>query len=267
MGETVESIAVETGVPLAALREFEAVGLVGAGLPAYVNRERMEVRAALAGDSTFESRHGGRVQSAEAMANEEIERVQAQTKKTLAVIADAVASREEEARLVRANRGAAIALSGINLTLLRGALKVSDALASKLERLDPESLDIDATARLLRTVAMTVKTGAESAKIAVQLERLSAGEPTEIVGMTDAGSTSFEPSTADMSPDDAEKWLAIAQRAFARRAARSTVIESKALVAGDNARTPDGQVVDVTETQHDLRQRRDRASPTGGTPR
>lgn len=135
------------------------------------------------------------------------------------VLGDAVKSREAEVRLVRANRMSALVLAGVNADLL----KVSSRLAESLLRDVEVLVKKDARERMgiLRTVAGVVHRTAQASQVAVNMERLLMGEPTAILGRADGTS----PSTGDMTPEEAEQWLALANRAFARRAARRTTID------------------------------------------
>jgi hypothetical protein len=135
------------------------------------------------------------------------------------VLGDAVASRADEVLLVRANRKSALALAGINASLLRAGSAIAASILNDRDRLD--KLSPRDRLGLLRTIAGIVHRTAQASQVSVNMERLLMGEPTAILGRTDAG-----PSTADMSPEDAEKWLAIANKAFARRASRRTVVEA-----------------------------------------
>lgn len=135
------------------------------------------------------------------------------------VLGDAVASRADEVTLVRANRKSALVLASINADLLRAGTILARSLLE-----DPKALTkLSPRERLglIRTVAGVVHRTAQASQVAVNMERLLMGEPTAILGRADGTG----PSTQDMTPDEAEQWLALANRAFARRAARRTVID------------------------------------------
>lgn len=136
-----------------------------------------------------------------------------------AVLGDARRSRAEEVRLVRANRVSAIVLAGVNADLLR----VAGSLAKSLLRDEASLTKLSPRERMgiLRTVAGIVQRTAQASASAVSMERLLMGQPTAILGRAEAG-----PSTEDMTPEEAEQWLALANRAFARRAARRTVVDA-----------------------------------------
>jgi hypothetical protein len=137
------------------------------------------------------------------------------------VLGDAAKSREEELKLVRANRMASSALARIGVELLHTAAAVATDLremasTGKLKTLSPKE-----KLGLVRNVAAIASRTAEVSQKAVQMERLLMGEPTAILGHTGAS------PVGDMTPEEAEKWFALAERAFRRRAARSTVIDSE----------------------------------------
>lgn len=133
------------------------------------------------------------------------------------VLGDAQKSRADEVRLVRANRMSALVLASVNADLL----KVSTGLARSLLDDEPALRKLSPEKRLniLRTVAGIVQRTADASRISVNMERLLMGEPTTILGREGA-------STQDMTADEAEEWLAIANRAFARRASRRVPIEA-----------------------------------------
>ena len=141
------------------------------------------------------------------------------------VLGDAVASRGDEVRLVRANRQSALVLAAVNADLLRVASNLSSTLLqdkAALAKLSPrEKLG------LIRTVAGIVHRTAQTSQTAVNMERLLMGEPTAIVGRADGA-----PSTQDMTPEEAEQWFNLASRAFRRRAARRTTIDVEPVEAG-----------------------------------
>jgi len=154
------------------------------------------------------------------------------------ILGDVEKSRGEEIRLVRANRVSATVLAQVNADLLRVSSELARSLledVSSLKKLDPHK-----RMGVLRTVAGIVHRTAQASAAAVQMERLLMGEPTAILGRADG------PSTEHMTPDEAEQWLALANRAFARRAARRTVVDVS------SAPEPGGEREDVLELTEDL---------------
>lgn len=139
------------------------------------------------------------------------------------VLGDAVESRADEVRLVRANRTSALVLARVNADLLKVSLELASSLLTDLPKL--RQLDAHKRMGILRTVAGIVQRTAQASSASVQMERLLMGEPTHILGRADGS-----PSTSDMTVEEAEQWLTLANRAFERRASRRTLIDA----------TPDG---------------------------
>lgn len=137
------------------------------------------------------------------------------------VLGDAVESRVDEVRLVRANRTSALVLARVNADLLKLSVRVARSLLDDERRI--LTLEPGKRLGLLRTVAGIVQRTAQASAQSVNMERLLMGEPTQILGRADGN-----PSTSDMTVAEAEEWLALANRAFARRAARRTVVEAEA---------------------------------------
>lgn len=226
--ETAE-IAVKTGIALSEVEEFELVGLPSAGLPALIERERMKLRAAMAIEGEGEreiERRASQARNAEEVAEVRVMAAKAEADRTVKAITAGVASKSDEARLAKANRTTALALASLNANLLRGAVALSEVVGRELGRAEGGAVDVAKALRALMTVSTIAKTTAETARIAVQLERLAAGEPTSIVGHVGALP---DPQLADMSPEEGQRWLEIANKAFARRALRSTVLDGTPL--------------------------------------
>lgn len=105
--------------------------------------------------------------------------------------------------------------------LLRAASILS---TSVLKEIDPERggnpalLPIGKRVQMIRDVASIVKATAETAKIAVQAERLILGKPTNILGTGDP--------TSAMTEEEALVYVELASRALARKARRDNVIDA-----------------------------------------
>lgn len=136
------------------------------------------------------------------------------------VLGDATKSRADEVRLVRANRMSAMVLAQVNADLLQVSSKLANSLLEDVDKITKRSPMERMT--ILRTIAGVVHKTAQASQVAVNMERLLMGEPTAILGRSDG---SPNPSTDDMTPEEAEQWLALANRAFERRARRSTVVD------------------------------------------
>jgi hypothetical protein len=217
--ETAE-IAVRTGIGVAEVEEFELVGLPSAGLPPLLERERMKLRAAMVGDDPELERRATLARSAEELAEVRVQTAKVEADRVVKAIGAGVVSKSDEARLAKANRTTALAMATLNANLLRGAVALSEIVGRELA--GGSGMDATKALRALTMVSTIAKTTAETARIAVQLERLAAGEPTSIVGHVGALP---DPQLADMSPEEGQRWLEIANKAFARRALRSTVLD------------------------------------------
>jgi hypothetical protein len=160
------------------------------------------------------------------------------------VLGDAVASRADEVTLVRANRKSALALAGINADLLRTGSILARSLVEDPEGL--KALKPRDRLNIVRSIAGVIHRTALASQVAVTMERLLLGQPTAILGRTDG----TEPSTADMTPDEAEQWLELANKAFRRRVARRTVIDA---TSGTNTPTREDAIdAEVDEMVIDL---------------
>lgn len=227
-GVDTAEIAVKTGISLAEVEEFELVGLPSSGLPALLERERMKLRAAMAVDGEGErelERRAAAATTAEEAAEVRVAAAKAEADRTVRAITAGVASKSDEARLAKANRTTALALASLNANLLKGAVALSEVVGRELAK-SGSAVDVAKALRALTQVSTIAKTTAETARIAVQLERLAAGEPTSIVGHVGGLP---DPALADMTPEEGQKWLEIANKAFARRALRATVIDGTPL--------------------------------------
>lgn len=159
------------------------------------------------------------------------------------VLGDAVQARKEEVQLVRLNRISSTVLAQINADLLRTSSKVAKSLLEA----DLSKVSVRERLTILRTVAGIVHRTAQASAAAVNMERLLMGEPTAILGRADAPG----PSTADMTPEEAEQWLAIANRAFKRRAERKSIIEAE-VVEESSAETGGADAEEVLDLVEDL---------------
>ena len=144
------------------------------------------------------------------------------------VLGDAVASRNEELKLVRANRMSGLALTAVNARLLELSVEVADSLLSEKDKI--KQLGVRERMGLLRTVAGIVQRTTQASAGSVNMSRLLMGEPTAILGRADPT------PVGEMTEEEAEQWLAQANKAFERKRARRAL------------------VVDVTPVDHDAEQ-------------
>lgn len=216
---TRRAICEATGMGDQAARRLLDSGVPSRGLPplrdaARIHAAEVEKRLGLAEKAAAK-------EQAEALATTVEARARAAKRardNELAVLGDAEKSRADEVTLVRANRKSALAFAGINARLLRASSVLAESMLRDEKRL--ETLPLREKLHALRTIAGIVHRTAQASQVAVNMERLLMGEPTHILGRADAG-----PSTDDMTPEEAEQWLALANRAFARRARRRSVVD------------------------------------------
>lgn len=105
---------------------------------------------------------------------------------------DALDSRVQEARLVRGARENSIALTASTQRLLSGAFKLSSKLA---EYLQSTEFPVRQGVQLICAIGRLVRDSNDSAKLALQLERLLVGAPTDILGVTDISLADAERET------------------------------------------------------------------------
>lgn len=113
-------------------------------------------------------RDGAKVEAQRA----EVERQKAQE--------DSARSRAEEARMVRGSRTNSIGLLGVTAQLLQGGMKLAAKLRQQLEDGDFEPQE---AVKIINSIAAITQKQHEAAKMAMAMERLLLGEPTEILGV------------------------------------------------------------------------------------
>jgi len=157
------------------------------------------------------------------------------------VLGDALTSRTDEVKLVRANRTSALVLARVNADLLQLSVHVGASLLKEKDAIT--KLGVKDRLGILRTIAGIVQRTADASRVSVNMERLLMGEPTAILGRE--GSSG--PSTGDMTAEEAEQWLGIANRAFARRAARRSAIETTGEVVEESPTTEPDELYEELE--------------------
>lgn len=233
---TLSAVREATGLGQGAAQRLLDSGIPQLGLPslrdaARAEASKVEARLRKREDAaaTLEAKELAKVMEARAQAQKRAR--EHETK----VLGDAERSRAEEVQLVRLNRISATVLAQVNADLLRVSSSLAKSLLedqAALRKLTPkERLGI------LRTVAGVVHRTAQASAASVNMERLLMGQPTAILGRADG------PSTQHMTPEEAEQWLALANRAFARRAARRTVVDAEVVREEDGAEEAEDEAV------------------------
>lgn len=205
------------------LSHLEATRIIDSGIPALglpSLRDCARVHAAETNKRIAQAEKAQAALEGEKVAQELAKTLQARTEASrrareheAKVLGDAVSSRNDEVRLVRANRQSASALAMLNAHLLKGALGMSQSVFedhAAMARMNPKQ-----KISLIKDIAAITQRVAQASALAVNMERLLMGEPTAILGRADTG-----PSIQDMTPDQAQQWLDIANKAFAKKARR-----------------------------------------------
>lgn len=217
---TLEAVREVTGLGTAAVLRLVDSGVPQRGLPslrdaARIHAADVEKRLRLREKAAAEAQAGELASTLEQRAKA----AKAARQNEAKVLGDAVASRADEVLLVRANRKSALALARVNADLLQAGHAIAGSILEDVSGL--KKLSARERLGLLRTIAGIVHRTAQSSQVSVNMERLLMGEPTAILGRTDGAG----PRPEDMTLEEAEQWLSIANKAFERRARRSTVID------------------------------------------
>jgi hypothetical protein len=208
-------------------------GLPVLGLPPMEKQLQLEARMAMAADKKLS--RGTEKLTAEAVGKELALRREALKKSTQQVavqLGDAVQQRAEEARLVRANRVGALALAGVTGRLLKVSNRLATMLDERVEEveqlglkgkaaLDHLGLKPGGALELVKSISTTVVRAAQASEAAVRMERLLAGEPTEIFQHQGPG------GGKPMSVEEQEQVMLEATRAFQRAKMRRESVEAE----------------------------------------
>lgn len=189
--------------------------------------------------------------------------------KQKAVLGDAIVQAEEEGRLIRANRTAALVLTGIQANLLRTGARLAGWMDNMIEQaeaapgvvtmvdgrrvvdgkkaLDFLGLKPRDVMGMQRSVAFISEKIAEASAKAIELERLRLGEPGKIIGVQQVGAAS-DPSKPPMSMEEAEKkatgFLRAMERWRAREARKAMAEDSEEVIVEAVAVSQRGEEVD-----------------------
>lgn len=211
LGTDTATRLLDSGIPslgLPSLRDAARIHAHDAEKKRLAHERKANTAAALAAAKVIEEKAKERTKALKAVKDQETK-----------VLGDATASRNDEIMLVRTNRQSALVLAKVNGRLLKTSLALADSLddSAAIAR-----MSVKEKLNCMRTIAGIVHRTALASQVSVNMERLLMGEPTAILGRQDMG-----PSPQDMSPEEAEKWLAIANHAMARKRARANLIDTK----------------------------------------
>lgn len=125
---------------------------------------------------------------------------------------DAVATREAEGSMVKLARANVVALMSATSRLLSAGIDKAKALEKDI-RTGTVELTPKEVQKFLGSLGYLVSKSTESAKLAIEMERLLLGEPTEVLGL----------EVRNMTLDDAARTIELANRALARARKRGLV--------------------------------------------
>lgn len=209
-------VADAAGVDVGTARRWCEVGEEGLGLVSYRDRMRDAAREVVARDKRGETLEAVERRGMDAMARDRARALAKARETERKVLGDAVKQRAEEAMLVRGVRQTATAMLSAEAHLLKAAIGLSQSIAADV---DAKTLTLKPgeKVRLVRDIASIVKATAETARLAVSTERMVLGKPGGVLGSDTA--------TDDMTPEEAEAYIAMATRAMARRARARVVVD------------------------------------------
>jgi len=125
---------------------------------------------------------------------------------------DAVATREAEGSMVKLARANVVALMSATSRLLSAGIDKAKALEKDI-RTGTVELTPKEVQKFLGSLGYLVSKSTESAKLAIEMERLLLGEPPEVLGL----------EVRNMTRDDAARTIELANRALARARKRGLV--------------------------------------------
>jgi len=135
-----------------------------------------------------------------------------ENKQAARVVEDAILQREEEAKMVRGSRHAAMALLGIVQRLEKAGLQLAERVESRIAMAE---LSPKEAASIFRDITSMTKSAIEAAHTAQAMERSLLGEPEKIIGVA-----------LNVSASDAAHEMDMANRALARMRRKGLIIEA-----------------------------------------
>ena len=142
-----------------------------------------------------------------------VQQVHNENKQETRVVQDAILQREEEAKMVRGSRHAAMALLGIVQRLEKAGLQLAERVEAKIAMAE---LSPREAAQLFRDITSMTKSAIDAAHTAQAMERSLLGEPEKIIGVA-----------LNVSASDAAKEMDMANRALARMRKKGLIIDSE----------------------------------------
>lgn len=204
------------GVTMETVRSMVHVGIPSIGLRPLSVRLEETARQALRTEATTRAEvERLSVEEAASMVQQRAMAVEEARKRTATILGDAKTQHQAEAELARGNR----LLVQANMGAMGEVMLGLPNLVQKVRRaMESETVTLAEGLDAIRVIGTTVHKLAEATRTAIQAEHLVLGKPTSIIG----GSPDEGP---EMTPEEAEQYVGIIERAAKRRAARRTVVD------------------------------------------
>lgn len=136
---------------------------------------------------------------------------------------DAIESRAETAKVVRAARSNAMGLMVVTQRMLKAAAKLSEKMETALSE---STIKPERAVTLFKEIASTAKAANETGKIALAMEKSLLGEPEKIIG---------HKVVPDMSPSEAAREIELSNKALDRMREQGLLIDADAPADGEPA--------------------------------
>ena len=143
---------------------------------------------------------------------------------------DAIDAQTQEALAAKAGRVNAIALANMISKLMPALIGVSERLATEIKN-GAHTFNPTQAAKLMQTASFVVRQANEAIRLAIEIERLRVGDPTDV----------FKITTDETDPDEAVSTLMGMVRTLRRARKDPMSLENEGLIEGANGRYPDPQ--------------------------
>jgi hypothetical protein len=205
------------GVSAELCRSMVHVGLPTIGLRPLSVRLEETTRAALRTEAvTRDEVERLSVEEAGSLVQQRAQQVEEARARTTAILGDARTQHEAEAALARDSR----VLVQTSMSALAGTMMGLPKLVERTRKaMESQELTLAEGLDAIRIIATSVHKLAEATRTSIQAEHLVLGKPTSIQGnAVDDG--------PEMTPEEAEQYVAIIERAARRNARKRTVVDA-----------------------------------------
>lgn len=218
------------GVDQGTVRGFVHVGVPAMGLrPLSVMLEE-SARASMRTEATMRGEMERlSVDEAAMLVESRVKAVAEAKARSESILGDATTQHEAEAKLARGNR----MLTEAMLSAMGSVMMGMPALVGRVRKaMESTELSLEEGLDAIRTIGTTVHKISEATRTAIQAEHLVLGKPTSIKGTQHEG--------PEMSPEEAEQYIAIVTRAAKRHARNRTpvVVEPELSDRSDTITSP-----------------------------